>query len=197
MNLIRALHVVLFLAAVADAAPPTEAEKERERVRVAIEIARARAPVIVPPKSDPGDPLRIDDYAAFVARIRTGQRGVLVVGIPDKWAQSYQLHCHVESGFGGLADGDWDAWLDSRTNTPVLQPRKAAKTPEVVRPPIPFSDSTGITIAPAKSGTEASTSGVVMSSPPRTSSTATVTRTGRVLYAGPSGPIQTQCVGFS
>jgi hypothetical protein len=109
-------------------APPTpdpEAERLRIAVEVAIAIAKAKKPAL--PKVDPapGDPYGSSSYAEFQSKIARGMRGVLVIGIPDKWFQSYQLHYRVESGtFPGWPDGDYDCWLDSRTGELKMQPRK-------------------------------------------------------------------------
>lgn len=110
------------------------------RAAVAVELAKLAiqpAPVVpVLPKSDTTDPLRIDDYAAFVARIRTGQRGVLVVGIEDRWVNTYQIHCRVDS-LDGFAPGNYDCWLDSTTGIPKMQLRK-----ETGAKPVPFLPGT-------------------------------------------------------
>jgi hypothetical protein len=69
-----------------------------------------------------------------------------------------------------------------------------------VRPPLPFSAPTPATIAQDRSGTAASTSGVVGSSPRSTISIPTTTLTGRVPSVVPNGRTRTlpqqACVGF-
>lgn len=67
-----------------------------------------------------------------------------------------------------------------------------------VRPPLPFSEATQTMTAPGKSGTAASMSGVVVSSPVARSSMPGITLTGHAPIAGRYGPttMPRQCVGF-
>jgi hypothetical protein len=73
-----------------------------------------------------GDPYGVLSYDLFLGKIRTGQHGMLVVGVEDQYVNGYVLHCRVVSGFGGLQDGEYNCWLDSTTNRPMLQLKKAA-----------------------------------------------------------------------
>lgn len=78
----------------------------------------------IPVQQTPSDPYGVPDYAAFRARITGNVRGVLVVGVPDRFVGGYQFHCRVASGFAGLADGEYDCWEEN--GRPVMQLRSAA-----------------------------------------------------------------------
>lgn len=68
----------------------------------------------------PGDPYGFKDYKDFYTHVERGGKGVLVVGIPDKYVGGYLRHCRVESGFGGLADGEYECWKEG--GKPILKP---------------------------------------------------------------------------
>lgn len=93
------------------------------------------------PKSSRYDPYGFADYGEFLKAVtRAGRhkgRFVLVVGGKDRYVGTYQEHCRVPSGFRGLADGEYDAYL--LNGVPVLELRP---TPGVSAPP-PFAPPGG------------------------------------------------------
>jgi hypothetical protein len=128
------MNATFLLLSLATGAPPDD---ELARAAVAVEVAKLslRAP-------GPGikqDPYRME-YAAFHAWIRDGGRGVLVVGIPDRYVGSYETHCWVPSGFGGLRNGEWDCFGKNE-----MTPRKSASAaPEVAPVQRPFPAGAGV-----------------------------------------------------
>lgn len=143
-RVLLACLVVLLPIAAGRAAPPTAAEIERERVRVAIAIARARTETAPAAPAASPDPYGVADYNTFLTKVERGIRGVLVVGIADKYVGSYLTHCRVPSGFGDLADGEYDCWMQD--GKAVLQPRKEG--PSQTATPFPQGAFTVGTIAP-------------------------------------------------
>lgn len=84
------------------------------------------------------DPYKMD-YPAFHEWVKKGGRGILTVGGTDKWVGTYQNHCHVASGFGGFADGEYDCRLEN--GRPVMSLVSTASAPAVA--PATFSAAGG------------------------------------------------------
>lgn len=118
--------------------------------------APAQAPGRTPGAS--GDPYGYANYSDFLEQIKVGIRGVLVIGIADQWVATYKMHCRVESGFGGLANGEYDCWMQD--GKAVMELRKA-----VAAKPRPFRQ------APTTPAIRAPTAGVL--STPLAATTAT------------------------
>lgn len=88
-------------------------------------------------KSSLPDPYGYTDYNKFREAVNDGVRGKLVVGIEDKYVNTYTTHCRVPSGFEGLADGEYDCY-EENGRAMMLQTvfqRKVADT-------IPFEKAT-------------------------------------------------------
>jgi hypothetical protein len=115
-----------LMLATAIGAPPDD---ELGRAAVAVEVAKLA--LSKPTPAIKQDPYRME-YPAFHAWIRSGGRGVLVVGITDRYVGSYETHCWVPSGFGGLRDGEYDCFGKNE-----MTPRKGA-APEVAPTLRPF-----------------------------------------------------------
>jgi len=128
----------LLLATVPMSGPPPVADDD---VDVAVAVAWAwKIPQQTPPVVVT-DPYGFLDYQDFYDRIKQGYRGVLVVGTPDNFVGTYVLHCRVATGFEGLANGEYDYWMDG--GQMVRLPRQQ----EVSRPAVKKPDS-----SPAVSG---------------------------------------------
>lgn len=85
------------------------------------------------------DPYKME-YREFYVWIGSGGRGVLVVGIPDRYVGGYENHCWVPSGFAGLKDGEYDCFGKNE-----MTPRKSAAP--AVAAPGPFLATTQDTTA--------------------------------------------------
>jgi hypothetical protein len=134
-----------LMLATAIGAPPDELA----RAAVAVEVAKLA--LSKPTPAIKQDPYRME-YAAFHAWIRGGGRGVLVVGIPDRYVGGYETHCWVPSGFGGLRDGEYDCKV--LNGNCVMTRREVAPnlgTPFATRTP---AQPAGAFISASPAGTE-------------------------------------------
>lgn len=115
------------------------------------------------------DPYRFDTYAEFRDMIvRTGEwyyrhdeytpvLGALFVGVPDTAVGTYELHCRVPSGFGGLADGVYDCrYNPADPANPVMELRRPMPALEGLAtlftrpgPAYPFAGPPGVAPTPA------------------------------------------------
>jgi hypothetical protein len=85
-------------------------------------VALSRAPAVTI-DDRAGDPYGYASYDDFYRAVASGIKGVLVVGIEDRYVQSYTAHYRVPSGFGGFTDGEYDCYPEN--GVPQMQPRKA------------------------------------------------------------------------
>ena len=91
-------------------------------------------PIVQPSTGTKYDPYKIVKYAEFHTWVKGGGRGVLVVGVKDRYVGTYETHCWVPSGFGGLRDGEYDCFYADGDNR--MSSRKAV-VPEVTSS-VPF-----------------------------------------------------------
>lgn len=58
-----------------------------------------------------------DPYGVSYEKLREhvlrGHRGILTVGGTDRHVGTYQTHAHVPSGFHGIADGEYECYLEN------------------------------------------------------------------------------------
>lgn len=77
-------------------------------------------------KKDVYDPYGISDYTKFREWIVKGiGEGILTVGPVDKNVGSYQTHCRVDSGWKGLADGEYTCF--ALNGDAVMVPKKGIR----------------------------------------------------------------------
>lgn len=98
---------------------------------VTASVSLAQCPSCPGPVCPATDPFNVT-YASLVGHVQTGARGILVVGLPDRWSGTAQLHATVPAGFAGLATGEYEcykgpdgrAWM--RLNVPQQIPLASA-----------------------------------------------------------------------
>lgn len=91
-------------------------------VDVALALAKAKAGLNKKLKAY--DPYHIT-YDEMYDRIAKKQlrKGIVLVGVADRYVESYQVHTVVPSGFGGFADGEYECFLYN--GVPAMQLREA------------------------------------------------------------------------
>jgi hypothetical protein len=119
-------------------------------------------------KMSPGDPYLVESYADFYRQVEGGVKGILIVGVKDRYVQTYQIRCVVPSGFSGFADGEYDCYLENGQNTMKLREGVSQKAS-------PFDPRSGI--MPAT---------VVRTADGRSSQSMGSTRTGLITIGAPT-----------
>lgn len=177
-----ALALMLFVPVTAFGA---DAEDEAARAAVAVQLAKLKlqTPDVKPQPAAPvGDPYGYASYDDFYRAVASGIKGVLVVGIEDRYVQSYTAHCRVPSGAYGLADGEYDCF--PLNGVPQLEPRGKAVS-QKARPFLGDQSSTRATAANRSAGQS-------LSSPvpaPYRVLTGTTARAGTVFTTENCGPV--------
>ena len=73
----------------------------------------------------PYDPYGHGTYESFRKAVEAGGKGILIVGIADKYVGGSTVHCWVKTGWEGFADGEYDCFI--LNGKAVMEPRKEGK----------------------------------------------------------------------
>jgi len=158
-------------------APPDELELARAAAAAELAKLSLATPNVTVPNV--ADPYEFDNYPDFRTAVRASGKGVLVVGVPDRYTGTSTVHCRVESGFRGYADGEWDFWVEGKDVWVRAKPKEVKPnlaSPFAVIPSIRDTPAQPVATSPRRDKGPGSSAGT-----PGTASTSTVAHGAAVL----------------